>query len=79
MPRALAALGRAQVNASDVSGALATLTRLEGQPGTDIALRDLRADLARFLVREGQVTKAVAMAEASGHPWATAYVASKIP
>ena len=79
LPRALAALGRAQVMANDVPGALTTLTRLEGLPDTEIALRDLRADLARFLVREGQVTEAVAMAEASGHPWATAYVASRIP
>ena len=79
MTHALAALGRAQLSASDVSGVLATLTQLEGQPDADIALRDLRADLARFLVREGQVTKAAAMAEASGHPLATAYVASKIP
>ena len=78
LPRVLGALGLAQVRAGDLPGALATLTQLEGRPGTEIALRDLRADLARFMVREGRVKEAVVMAKASGHPWATAYVASKM-
>ena len=78
LPRALGALGLAQVRVGDLPGALATLTQLEGLPGTEIAMRDLRADLARFMVGDGRVREAVAMAEASGHPWATAHVASRM-
>ncbi|MCU9848902.1 hypothetical protein OEZ60_12895 [Defluviimonas sp. WL0024] len=78
LPKALGALGRAQVTAGDVPGVLATLKQLEGLSDTEIVMRDLRADLARFLVRDGRVTEAVAMAEASGHSWSTAYVASRM-
>lgn len=78
LPRALGALGKAQVATGDLPAALATQARLQALPEAEIALRDLRADLARLLVREGRVAEAVAIVDTAGYAWATAYVASRI-
>ncbi len=78
LPRALGAVGRAQIAAGNLPAALATLARLDALPTGEIAHHNLRLELAPFLARKGRIVEAVAMADAARHPWTTAFVAAEM-
>jgi tetratricopeptide (TPR) repeat protein len=78
LPRALGAIGRAQVDAGNLPDALATLARLRALPTGDAAHHNLQMELAPFLARKGKAVEAVAMAAAAQHPWTTALVAAEM-
>ena len=78
LPRALGAVGRAQIAAENLPEALATLARLRALPTGETAHHNLRLELAPLLARKGKVVEAVAMADAAQHAWTTAFVAAEM-